>query len=117
MPKNKSRTRKLIRKGLLPPFHKLCSTMRPQSDSPDPPKRVGRIKQFVPYATMYKIDCSPVCEFVKGPRQLICINCDASIDWKVYNIAAEVFDAKCPSCKVPAVTYWKGKVHKELPDG
>ncbi len=86
--------------------------MPPPSDN-EPIKRVGRIKPFVPWATMYKIDTEPDAD----PRGLVCINCGAGISWKVFNIAPDVFNAACPTCKVTAANYYKDKVRKELPNG
>jgi len=47
------------------------------------------------------------------PRGLVCVNCGASMTWRIYSLNPEKFDEECPVCKVTANQFWneqpKGK--------
>jgi hypothetical protein len=66
---------------------------------------------FVPWGTMYKLETVG-----EGSRKLECVNCGFKMEWRIYLIAPEQFDARCSECKVLASHYWKDKPHRKVED-
>jgi hypothetical protein len=77
----------------------------------DPATSKEPVELFVPYATMFKLE--PYKGHASG-RQLICLSCGQILEWRIYSIAPNKFDEECPSCKVTAPRWWKGKIHRKL---
>ena len=75
-----------------------------------------RLVKFIPYGTMFKFEGRPRRDMplVVTPRKLQCVSCGELLEWRIYTVAPEKFDAKCPICHTVARTFWKGKLHKEL---
>ncbi len=72
--------------------------------------------RFTPYATMFKLKgsfCPGTGEGTKA-RELQCVSCGSLMKWRIYTLAPEKFDAKCPTCHVTAKDFYKGTGYKEL---
>lgn len=84
--------------------------LRKKSDpAPKPP-------EFVPYGTMFKFESRPRPAMLgdSKSRKLQCVSCGELLEWRIYSIAPDKFDDKCPICHVYAHSFWKGKLHQEL---
>ncbi len=73
--------------------------------------------EFVPYATMFKIEDRPNSDIAidPNPRELRCVSCYHSLKWNIYRLAPSIFDTRCPDCKVAACDFWKDKPHLAVP--
>lgn len=81
--------------------------------------RKARAPKFIPYATMFKLESRPrpAMSIDLKPRGLQCVSCNMLLSWDVYTISPDTFDAACSECKVTAREFWKGVLHKEIPNG
>jgi hypothetical protein len=51
----------------------------------------------------------PAILFDPKPRQLECVNCGMLLEWRVYTIAPEVFDERCPECQMSVKEFYNAK--------
>lgn len=70
-------------------------------------------EKSVPFATMFKLQEGKNSE---APRQLQCVNCGFTLEWRIYTVSTELFDGRCSECGVKACDFWRGKSHRELKD-
>lgn len=88
------------------------------SGETDPKPKLEPKPNFVPYGTMFKLEdrVRPAMGHDINPRQLKCVNCGLLLEWRIYTLDPERFDAKCRTCGMTAHEFWKGKLHKGVCD-
>lgn len=72
--------------------------------------------KFVPYTTMFKLDDRPRIRSLTDDigQMLQCQNCRHLLEWRIYRLAPEKFDAECPQCGVKVSDFWKNKVCRSV---
>lgn len=82
-------------------------------------EKAGGIEVFVPFGTMYKLEdafqgVEGEIQTVVTTRKLECLNCRNKVEWRIYQVAPDVFDSCCPECGMDAKTYWKNTRHRKV---